>query len=75
MIAIDWVNQLTVIESPGLLGQARLFVGIDSGPLHLATTLGGGDGFSGGARGAGREGGISQVIQVSGLAVSIPAAR
>ena len=38
--AHDWVNRLSVIESIGVLERAQLFIGIDSGPLHLATTLG-----------------------------------
>ena len=38
--AVDWVNRLGVMESVSLIEQAQLFVGIDSGPLHLATTLG-----------------------------------
>jgi ADP-heptose:LPS heptosyltransferase len=38
--AVDWVNRLTIMESVAVLEQSRLFVGIDSGPLHLATTLG-----------------------------------
>jgi ADP-heptose:LPS heptosyltransferase len=38
--AIDWVNQLDLAEIAALLEQASLFVGIDSGPIHIATTLG-----------------------------------
>jgi hypothetical protein len=38
--AHDWVNRLTIMETVGLLERAQLFIGIDSGPLHLATTLG-----------------------------------
>jgi ADP-heptose:LPS heptosyltransferase len=37
---IDWTNQLGVIEIATLLEQASVFVGIDSGPLHLAGVLG-----------------------------------
>ena len=37
---IDWTNKLTVIETVALLEQATAFVGIDSGPLHLAGVLG-----------------------------------
>ena len=38
--SVDWVNGLSLMETVALLEQARVFVGIDSGPLHLATTLG-----------------------------------
>jgi ADP-heptose:LPS heptosyltransferase len=38
--AIDWINRLSIMETVALLEQSRLFLGIDSGPLHLATTLG-----------------------------------
>jgi ADP-heptose:LPS heptosyltransferase len=37
---VDWTNQLDVIEIAALLEQADLFVGIDSGPLHIAGVLG-----------------------------------
>ena len=37
---IDWTNQLSVIETVALLEQASAFVGIDSGPLHVAGVLG-----------------------------------
>ena len=37
---IDWTNRLTVIETVALLEQASAFVGIDSGPLHVAGVLG-----------------------------------
>jgi ADP-heptose:LPS heptosyltransferase len=38
--AVDWVNRLSIMETVAMLEQSRLFLGIDSGPLHLATTLG-----------------------------------
>jgi hypothetical protein len=38
--AIDWVNRLSVMETVAMLEQSRIFLGIDSGPFHLATTLG-----------------------------------
>jgi ADP-heptose:LPS heptosyltransferase len=38
--ACDWVNTLEVIEFVALLEQASAFVGIDSGPLHIATAMG-----------------------------------
>jgi ADP-heptose:LPS heptosyltransferase len=38
--AVDWTNQLDVMETTALLGMASVFVGIDSGPLHLAGILG-----------------------------------
>jgi ADP-heptose:LPS heptosyltransferase len=38
--ACDWVNSLEVIEFVALLEQASAFVGIDSGPLHIATAMG-----------------------------------
>ena len=34
--AIDWVGKLTFDETLALLSIAQLFVGIDSGPLHMA---------------------------------------
>ena len=37
---VDWTNQLGVIEIAALLEQASVFVGIDSGPLHIAGVLG-----------------------------------
>jgi len=37
---VNWVNKLDVIEIVALLEQARAFVGIDSGPLHIAGVLG-----------------------------------
>lgn len=38
--AIDWTNQLTLMQTVALLERAAAFVGIDSGPLHIATVLG-----------------------------------
>jgi ADP-heptose:LPS heptosyltransferase len=38
--AIDWMNQLDVSETAALLELASVFVGIDSGPLHIAGILG-----------------------------------
>src|SRR5205085_10777603 len=38
--AIDWTNRLTLMETVALLEQASGFIGIDSGPLHLAGVLG-----------------------------------
>lgn len=37
--ALDWVNRLTLEETAALLAQARLFIGVDSGLLHLANAL------------------------------------
>lgn len=37
---IYWVNSLNVINTVALLEQANVFIGIDSGPLHIATALG-----------------------------------
>jgi ADP-heptose:LPS heptosyltransferase len=37
---VDWTNQLGVVEIAALLEQASVFIGIDSGPLHLAGVLG-----------------------------------
>jgi ADP-heptose:LPS heptosyltransferase len=37
---VDWTNQLGVVEIAALLEQASVFVGIDSGPLHIAGILG-----------------------------------
>lgn len=34
--AYDWINRLTLEETAALLSQARLFIGVDSGLLHLA---------------------------------------
>lgn len=38
--AIDWVNKLELAEIAALLEQTTVFVGIDSGPVHIATTMG-----------------------------------
>jgi ADP-heptose:LPS heptosyltransferase len=38
--ASDWTNQLDVSETAALLELASVFVGIDSGPLHIAGMLG-----------------------------------
>jgi len=38
--SLDWVNQLDLVETSALLAGAHLFIGPDSGPIHLATTLG-----------------------------------
>jgi len=37
---IDWRERLSLLELLALLQHARLFVGIDSGPLHLALAAG-----------------------------------
>jgi ADP-heptose:LPS heptosyltransferase len=37
---VDWTNKLDVIEIVALIEQASTFVGIDSGPLHVAGVLG-----------------------------------
>jgi Glycosyltransferase family 9 (heptosyltransferase) len=37
---IDWSNDLTLVQTTALLERASLFVGIDSGPLHIAKVLG-----------------------------------
>lgn len=37
--ATDWTNQLNITETAALLEQANAFVGIDSGPLHIAGVL------------------------------------
>jgi ADP-heptose:LPS heptosyltransferase len=37
---VDWTNQLGVVQIAALLEQASVFVGIDSGPLHIAGVLG-----------------------------------
>jgi ADP-heptose:LPS heptosyltransferase len=37
---VDWTNQLDIIETAALLELASVFVGIDSGPLHIAGILG-----------------------------------
>jgi ADP-heptose:LPS heptosyltransferase len=38
--AIDWVNKLSLIHLVALLREAHAFVGIDSGPLHIAMAVG-----------------------------------
>jgi ADP-heptose:LPS heptosyltransferase len=37
---INWVNVLDLIDLVALLEQANVFIGIDSGPLHIATIVG-----------------------------------
>jgi ADP-heptose:LPS heptosyltransferase len=37
---INWIDALNLVELVALLEQANVFVGIDSGPLHIATALG-----------------------------------
>jgi ADP-heptose:LPS heptosyltransferase len=38
--AIDWINELSLLDLVALLEEAKVFVGIDSGPLHIATAIG-----------------------------------
>jgi ADP-heptose:LPS heptosyltransferase len=38
--AVNWVNKLGLVELVALLESANVYVGIDSGPLHIATTIG-----------------------------------
>jgi ADP-heptose:LPS heptosyltransferase len=38
--AVDWTNQLDISETAALLELAAVFVGVDSGPLHIAGALG-----------------------------------
>jgi ADP-heptose:LPS heptosyltransferase len=38
--AVDWVNKLSLLDLVALMEQANVFVGIDSGPLHIATAIG-----------------------------------
>lgn len=38
--AVDWTNSLTIMEMVALIEVASVFIGIDSGPLHLAGILG-----------------------------------
>jgi ADP-heptose:LPS heptosyltransferase len=38
--AVNWVNHLTLMETVALLERTAAFIGIDSGPLHIATVLG-----------------------------------
>jgi ADP-heptose:LPS heptosyltransferase len=37
---VDWVNKLDLVELVALLELANVFVGIDSGPAHIAGTIG-----------------------------------
>jgi ADP-heptose:LPS heptosyltransferase len=37
---VDWTGRLTLVELAALLEQAAVFVGIESGPLHIATVIG-----------------------------------
>ncbi len=37
---LDWGGQLTLKELTALLQKARLFIGIDSAPMHMASALG-----------------------------------
>jgi ADP-heptose:LPS heptosyltransferase len=37
---VNWVNKLDLVEFVALLELANVYVGIDSGPLHIATTIG-----------------------------------
>jgi ADP-heptose:LPS heptosyltransferase len=37
---VDWVNKLDLLELAALLELANVYVGIDSGPLHIAATIG-----------------------------------
>jgi ADP-heptose:LPS heptosyltransferase len=37
---IDWVNKLGLVELVALLELTNVYVGIDSGPLHVATAVG-----------------------------------
>jgi ADP-heptose:LPS heptosyltransferase len=38
--AINWIGLLNLAELVALLERASIFIGIDSGPLHVATALG-----------------------------------
>lgn len=38
--AQDWIGRLSLLEILALLGEAKLFVGVDSGLLHLAASAG-----------------------------------
>jgi ADP-heptose:LPS heptosyltransferase len=38
--AVNWVNKLDLVELAALLELANVYVGIDSGPLHIATAIG-----------------------------------
>lgn len=37
---LDWSGQLTLKELTALLQRARLFIGVDSAPMHMASALG-----------------------------------
>ena len=37
---INWIGRLALLDLVALLEQASIFVGVDSGPLHIATALG-----------------------------------
>jgi ADP-heptose:LPS heptosyltransferase len=37
--AIDWMNRLTLVETAAALRRAALFLGVDSGPLHIARAV------------------------------------
>ena len=37
---LDWSGQLTLKELAALLQRARLFIGVDSAPMHMASALG-----------------------------------
>jgi ADP-heptose:LPS heptosyltransferase len=37
---VDWIGTRSLIDTVALLERADVFIGIDSGPLHIATTLG-----------------------------------
>jgi ADP-heptose:LPS heptosyltransferase len=38
--AVNWVNKLDLVELVALLESANVYVGIDSGPLHIAAAIG-----------------------------------
>lgn len=37
---LDWSGQLTLKELTALLQRARLFIGVDSAPMHMASAMG-----------------------------------
>lgn len=37
--AVDWVNRFTLVETAAIIARARMFIGIDSGPMHIACSL------------------------------------
>jgi ADP-heptose:LPS heptosyltransferase len=37
---VDWTGQLSVVELAALLERSDLFIGLDSGPAHLAAAVG-----------------------------------